>query len=40
VTEIPENEPVKPAEIVETEPRIDFIVEPEDNQCKQLSTIP
>jgi hypothetical protein len=40
VTETPEHEPVEPAEIVETELRVDFIVEPEDNQGKQLSMIP
>jgi hypothetical protein len=40
VTETPENEPIEPAEIIEIEPGIDFIVEPEDNQGKQLSMIP
>jgi hypothetical protein len=40
VIETPENEPVEPAEIVETEPGVDFIVEPENNQGKQLSMIP
>jgi hypothetical protein len=40
VTETSENEPVEPAEIVETEPGVEFIVEPEENQGKQLSMIP
>jgi hypothetical protein len=40
VTETPENEPVEPAKIVETEPGVEFVVEPEYNQGKQLSMIP
>jgi hypothetical protein len=40
VTETLENEPVEPAETVETEPRVEFVVEPEENQAKQLSMIP
>jgi hypothetical protein len=40
VTETPEDEPVKPAETVEAEPGAEFVVEPEDNQGKQLSMIP
>jgi hypothetical protein len=39
VTETPGNEPVEPAEIVETEPRVEFVVLPEDNQGKQRSMI-
>jgi hypothetical protein len=39
VTETPENEPVEPAETFETEPGVEFIVEPEENQGKQLSMI-
>ena len=35
-----EVEPVKPAESVEPEPRVQFAVEPEVNQGKQLSMIP
>ena len=37
VTEPPEVEPVEPAESVEPEPGIPFVVEPEVNQGKQLS---
>ena len=37
VTESSENEPVEPAESVEPEPGIPFVVEPEVNQGKQLS---
>jgi hypothetical protein len=37
VTETSENEPVEPAEI---EPGVEFVVEPEENQGKQLSMIP
>jgi hypothetical protein len=40
VTETSEDEPVEPAEIVETEPGVEFVVEPEENQVKQLSMIP
>jgi hypothetical protein len=40
VTETLEDEPVEPAEIVETELGVEFVVEPEDNQSKQLSMIP
>jgi hypothetical protein len=40
VTETLEDEPVEPAEAVEAEPGAEFIVEPEDNQGKQLSMIP
>jgi hypothetical protein len=40
VTETPENEPVEPAEAVETEPGVEFVIEPEENQGKQLSMIP
>jgi hypothetical protein len=36
-TEMPENEHVKPAKIVEPEPGIEFAVELEKNQGKQLS---
>ena len=37
VTEPSENEPVEPAESVEPEPGVPFVVEPEVNQAKQLS---
>ena len=37
VTEPSENEPVEPAESVEPEPGVPFVVEPEVNQGKQLS---
>ena len=37
VTEPSENEPVEPAESVEPEPGVQFVVEPEVNQGKQLS---
>jgi hypothetical protein len=40
VTETSENEPVEPAKTVETEPGVEFVVEPEENQGKQLSMIP
>ena len=37
VTEPSEVEPVEPAESVEPEPGVTFVVEPEVNQGKQLS---
>ena len=37
VTEPSEVEPVEPAESVEPEPGVPFVVEPEVNQGKQLS---
>ena len=37
VTELSENEPVEPAESVEPEPGVPFVVESEANQGKQLS---
>ena len=37
VTESSENEPVEPTESVEPEPGVQFAVEPEANQGKQLS---
>ena len=37
VTEPSENEPMEPAESVEPEPGIPFVVEPEVNPGKQLS---
>jgi hypothetical protein len=40
VTETPEDEPIEPAETVEAEPGAELVVEPEDNQGKQLSMIP
>ncbi len=40
VTEPSENEPVEPAESVEPEPGIPFVVESEVNPGKQLSMIP
>jgi hypothetical protein len=39
VTETLENEPVEPTEIIEPEPDVEFVVEPEDNQGKQISMI-
>ena len=35
-----EAEPVEPTESVEPEPGVQFVVEPEANQGKQLSMIP
>ena len=40
VTESSEVEPVEPTESVEPEPGVQFVVEPETNQDKQLSMIP
>ena len=40
VTELSETEPVEPAESVEPEPGVQFVVEPEVNQGKQLSICP
>ena len=40
VTKSSENEPVEPAESVEPEPGIPFVVESEVNPGKQLSMIP
>ena len=40
VTQPSESEPVEPAEVAETEPGVEFVVEPEANQGKQLSMIP
>ena len=40
VTELSENEPVEPAESIEPEPGVPFVVEPEVNQGKQLSMNP
>ena len=40
MTEPSENEPVEPAESVESEPGVPFVVESEANQGKQLSMIP
>ena len=40
VTEPSEVEPVEPAESIEPEPGVPFVVEPEVNQGKQLSMIP
>ena len=40
VTESSDNEPVEPAESVKHEPGVQFAVEPEANQGKQLSMIP
>ena len=39
VTESSEVEPVEPTESVEPESRVQFVVEPEVNQGKQLSMI-
>ena len=40
VAEPSEVEPVEPAESVESEPGVQFAVEPEANRGKQLSIIP
>ena len=40
VTETSENEPVEPAESIEPEPGVQFVVEPEVNQGKQLKHYP
>ena len=40
VTEPSEVEPVEPTESVEPEPGVQFVVEPEANQGKQLIKIP
>jgi hypothetical protein len=40
VTETPEDAPVEPTEIVETEPGAECVVEQKENQGKQLSMIP
>ena len=40
MTESSENEPVEPTESVEPELGVQFAVEPEVNQGKQLSMIP
>ena len=40
VTESSEVEPVEPTESIEPEPGVQFVVEPEANQGKQLSMIP
>jgi hypothetical protein len=37
VTETLENEPVKLAKTIESEPEVEFVVEPEEHQGKQLS---
>ena len=39
-TEPSETEPVEPAESVEPEPGVQYVVEPEANQGKQLNMIP
>jgi hypothetical protein len=39
VTKTLENEPVEPTESIEPEPMIEFVVQPEENQSKQLSMI-
>jgi hypothetical protein len=39
VTETPEDEPVEPSATVEAEPGVEFVVESEENQGKQLSMI-
>ena len=39
-TKTKESEPVQPTENVEPELSVEFVVEPEENQGKQLSTIP
>ena len=40
MTETSESEPVEPAESIEPKPGVEFLVEPEENQGKQLSMIP
>ena len=40
VTQPSENEPVEPTKSVEPEPGVEFVVEPEETQGKQLSMIP
>jgi hypothetical protein len=40
VIKTPENEPVEPTETAEPKPGVEFVVEPEENQGKQLSMIP
>ena len=40
VTEPSEVEPMEPTESIEPEPEVQFVVEPEVNQGKQLSIIP
>ena len=35
-----ENEPIEPTESVEPKPGVEFVVEPEVNQGKQLCMIP
>ena len=39
MTELSEVEPVEPAELIEPEPGVQFVVEPEVNPGKQLSII-
>jgi hypothetical protein len=39
VTKTPESEPVEPTDTVEPEFGVEFVVEPEENQNKQLSMI-
>jgi hypothetical protein len=40
VIKTPKNEPVEPADTVEPEPGVEFVVEPDENQVKQLNIIP
>jgi len=40
VTELSENEPTEPVEVVERKPDVEFVFEPEEHQGKQLSMIP
>jgi hypothetical protein len=40
VTQPSESESVEPTEVAEAEPGVEFLVEPEENQDKQLSMIP
>ena len=39
VTELSENEQTEPVEVVEPKPGVEFVVDPEENQGKQLSMI-
>jgi hypothetical protein len=36
-TKLPENETAEPFKVVEPEPGVEYVVEPEENQGKQLS---
>ena len=40
MTETQENKPVEPAELPNPNPELEYVVEPEENQGKQLCIIP